>query len=71
MVGNKQVLTIEAGGMHGYSKTHLQMTTSLFAYPWLDTSSMYSLAHTKEQTCIQYKVKSIQLLHSKFELLHS
>ena len=30
-----------------------------------------SLAHTKEQTCIQYKVKSIQLLHSKFELLHS
>ena len=42
---------IEFGSLYMYRRVvYLQMTTSLEGYPWLDTNSLYSGAHTKEQT---------------------
>ena len=41
--------------------------TSLLAYPWLETSSLYSLAHTREQT---WDLVSVLLIICALEVFH-
>merc|ERR1719507_904028 len=48
---------------------YLQMTTSLEGYPWLDTNSLYSGAHTKEQTCDLVSVLLICVPLLAFQIL--